>query len=863
MADYFEFKSPYQASLIGTTIAGRFQNGALMSVVVGEVNFTPDSNIDFHVSALGKETVYTYLPNDTPALQYQFINGTEESGFVCGPPYIGGLYQINSNTEAHPADYVPTAPAGDYDVEIRMWFEDRLNRYKGSSTEVLKLHVTSGATSEDTGTVSFISSTVEPPDLREPLTAPEISIQGVNVSISQAEGKSVWYTTDGTNPVPGPNPEAEIVNIVSDYVIKEGKSDSETDISVLMEKSTTQCTVDNGAMIVAGEVAESATTEGVPDGTYYFQVLQCLANLNIKRLGLTSFPSSIEDFPKLYTRLERNVSEDDAIFLSFKFLVNNSNAYPAYRKTNSIYSLIDTGLLFTGDDEHIAIVFFIISLHKTNTTYNFSTLSILNPVIVNVTANQALFASKGYNTDEEIQDYLDSLSYAEFAEYSEGITTQPNGTYYESPFAIEETSIIKARATDYTGEYRDSDIAVYEAVPTPSEVTGPFSVKKISQLPFGEITEDTKFLVENNKSFYQGSLKDLREYLTFVNVELYKRIAYPSGVSPNSSLATDINIIGDEESERFLILYPKGSGSSKEYVFGYYNDLSKAPVTVDYPSQANKTSKPTTIKYFEGRFYARFSTSSSPSYKWYVLSGTSWAETTDPEDAYEGDILIVTSDYVYTKVGRNSCPGHETPGEVYRYTKATGQYEVVTSSIPQTSNFTFLSINVAYGGNTYLVSDSFYSLATLESGQSFKLYYTQNQGLSWTECESSTEGWMLYSTMGVGKYQGKYCIPAILSLTGGLNEDSSFALALSEDGIHFQIKEDEIMPVNSLYGYPPLYVQGDRFSYDCMSVASGQEIKINLGFNVEQFLPMKGAYVYTGKNKIITFFNRFLYYLPV
>lgn len=658
-SDYLEFKSPYQASLIGTTIAGRLQNGVLMSVVVGEVNFTPDSNIDFHVSALGKETVYTYLPNEIPALQYQFLNGTEESGFVCGPPYIGGLYQINSNTEAHPADYVPTAPAGDYDVEIRMWFEDRLNRYKGSSTEVLKLHVTSGATSEDTGTVSFISSTVEPPDSREPLTAPEISIQGMNVSISQAEGGSIWYTTDGTNPVPGPNPEAE------------------------------------------------------------------------------------------------------------------------------------------------------------------------------------------------------------FAEYSEGIITQSNGTYYESPFAIEETSIIKARATDYTGEYRDSDIAVYEAVPTPSEVTGPFSVKKISQLPFGEITEDTKFLVENNKSFYQGSLKDLREYLTLINVDPYKKIIYPSGIYSDSVTTDDIKIIGDEESERFLILYSKNRGSSKEYVFGYYNDLSKAPVTVDYPSQADKTSKPNAIKYFEGRFYARFYISSFSTYKWYVLSGTSWVETTDPEDAYEGTLLAITSDYVYTNVGRNSCPGQETPGEVYRYTKATGQYEVVTSSIPQTSDFIFYPVNMAYGSTTYLVSDSFYSLAVSESEQSIKVYYTQNQGLSWIECESSTEGWMLYPMMGVGKYQGKYCISAIFNLTGELNNDSPLALALSEDGIHFQIKEDEIISMNSLGGYPPLYIQGDRFSYDCMSVVLGQEIKINLGFNVEQFLLMKGTYLYTGRNKIITVLNGFLYYLPV
>ena len=180
-------------ALVGNIIAGMGNNGVSMFLSAKNLNPTPTTDIQMKVECLGVISTYEY--NQSGGLFQYALNPADDT---IDAPYIAAMYQIGPYGESDKqVAGTPNAPQGNYSPEIKFWFESKTGAYETSQKCILKLNVTAGT---GTGTVAFVSSEIEAEDTRPQLSVPTFSISGMNVSILQAEGASVRYTLDGSEP---------------------------------------------------------------------------------------------------------------------------------------------------------------------------------------------------------------------------------------------------------------------------------------------------------------------------------------------------------------------------------------------------------------------------------------------------------------------------------------------------------------------------------------------------------------------------------------------------------------------------------------------------------------------------------------
>ena len=249
--------------------------------------------------------------------------------------------------------------------------------------------------------------------------------------------------------------------------------------------------IKNGAFVV--DLGMTVEGEIPPDGNYY----------NYATIGFVSLETSkINSSDRYYYRVESNVSDVYPTGLDY---TNGGLCWlnsPEDNKT--LFSHIGTSGFFIPQESTVSFAYLPYYSFSEKNTYTLETLKFFKPVVVDVTANQPFFTRLGLSSETEIKNYLDSLSYEEFGTMTSTSTTPvSNGVYYTAPINLVETLEVKAIAHDYGNTYRDSEIVEYEAVPTPEPVSGPFSVKKLSQLPFGTLTDESRILVENNGQLEQ------------------------------------------------------------------------------------------------------------------------------------------------------------------------------------------------------------------------------------------------------------------------------------------------------------------------------------------------------------------------
>lgn len=518
-------------ALVGNIIAGMGNNGVTMFLSAKNLNPTPTTDIQMKVECLGVISTYEY--NQSGGLFQYALNPADDT---INAPYIAAMYQIGPYGESDKqVAGTPNAPQGNYSPEIKFWFESKTGAYETSDKLILKLNVTAGADAS-TGTVTFVSSEIEQP--LPQLTTPSISVENNTVTITQAENAQIWYTTNGTTPVPGAG--TQLINIVKGLsyigvpsgVYPEGIIGSAENLLTSLDVDDSATQIIAGGTIVGAPPTEMQQTvadlDNVPDGTYKTGFAMSGACINLSKLDLTH-----------------------SYYISFS-CENSSSFYPSliqysrgvskfYRKTGNKYSLIDSLSNFIIGVEGSIGVFYatylvLISADESPAP-TLSTLKATNLIFVDVTANQKYFKALGYTTQKEIQNYLDTIPYSDFTIWTEDAPSPGVGSVYSSPFSFTETIQVKAVATDTTGQHTDSEIAFQEAVPEITEATtGPFVIKKISQLPFAELTNDTRVLVQENGEFKQvrgsefqkveGSLPSTPEETDEIDPELMAHIKY-------------------------------------------------------------------------------------------------------------------------------------------------------------------------------------------------------------------------------------------------------------------------------------------------------------------------------------------------
>lgn len=420
---------------------------------------------------------------------------------------------------------------------------------------------------------------------------------------------------------------------------------------------------------------------------------------------------------------------------------------------------------------------------------------------------------------------------------------------YTAPIALTETIEILACVIDPDDVYRNSDVVRYEAVPMPQASSGPFHVKTPKTLPVSDtLTGDSRLLIQNGDSISQIKLDDLRRYFQMFQPGIARAVVMGENFRHNNSL-TGYMVQSDYEGQTWLIVAPSwvSSSSSAEYMLFYYSDIASVPTKLSYPSGIETTTKPHELTFFNNRFYVYFLNTRS----WYVLEGGHLQETTDPMGSFEGSVLAVTKDYVYTNVGKNTCPGSQSPGRVYRYTISDGTHVDVTDTLPGDSStsigfFPFESqcfTNLPHFDTLYYIAPS--------SGGLMTAYYSTDQGLTFNPC-SVPSGWYLYPYPKMGDYYGK----KVSFLVDSVN---NLAIGISEDGINFTRYGDSIIVSTSYY-----HDTGTLSFNTGRSIAYTEEyLSTELSLQRESTLAHKGDVIYAFKDKIITVESGSLYYMIV
>ena len=558
---YSEFN---QSGNLSNLLVGYKTNGVTMFLVLKNVVPTPTSDLVLKVECRDVETSFELA--DQPGINEYGLNPADST---VDAPYISAMYQIAPYGDSSTPGF-PVAPQGNYSAEVKLWFESKSGAYEHSDTCILKFNVTEG---DPVGTITFVSSVVEPYVEKIPLTDPVISVENNTVTITQAESAQIWYTTDGKTPTPGTG--TQLANIAkglpyvgmsSGELSSEGITGTEENLFVdLEENGEDEFTLTGG--VVSGVIEEDMQEmledlDNVPDGTYKSYFVASGAIINSSKLDLTHnyYISFSSENPSFYPSLIQYSAGGKSKF---------------YRKTGNRYSLTDLLSNFIIESNDSVMMFYLSYLVfvPAEETPSLDTLKATNLIFVDVTANQKYFNALGYTTEEEIQSYLDTVSYEDFTVWTEEGSTPGIGAIYESPFPFSETLQIKAVATDTSGVRGNSNVVYQEVVPEVTETTpGPFVVKKISQLPFTELSDNVRILVQENGDFKQirGSefqkIEELEpeqpEGTGEIDPELMAYIRYGSFIN-NQSITGEQEVDG---TEHFL----RGIGSPLVKSGNYY-----------------------------------------------------------------------------------------------------------------------------------------------------------------------------------------------------------------------------------------------------------------------------------------------------
>ena len=165
---------------------------------------------------------------------------------------------------------------------------------------------------------------------------------------------------------------------------------------------------DGSVTLVQGETRQITIKDGMADGlhidledgTYYLRSCSSMIILN----------NIIPPLHKYYVRME---STDNFTAISLFSTDGTTICAPVVKHTGNVYS--NYGIPYGYSDSQLLLPIYLIQgmLGKTESEIPTSP-RLINPVVVDITANQGIFTKLGITTDSKIQAYLDTISYEDF-----------------------------------------------------------------------------------------------------------------------------------------------------------------------------------------------------------------------------------------------------------------------------------------------------------------------------------------------------------------------------------------------------------------------------------------------------------------